>query len=164
MPSKKIGLMLAFACLAIATGSSDSQAAAAKRAPASGIHGAATMKGNNFVLQAVSASCKKGEECTLTLRLEAQGAYHINDSYPYKFTPLVKDSKPVSENVEFAKESFSKSGGDFKKEGEKLATLTVKFKPTAAKGKIVGVYRMSVCSEQNCQLEQQEIRLDVEGK
>lgn len=122
------------------------------------------IKGNNFVLTAATASCKKGEECALTLRLEAQGAYHINESYPYKFTPGKKDDKALSENVEFVKENFSKAGGDFKKEGEKVATLTVRFKPTAAKGKIVGTYKMSVCSEQNCQLEQQEIALDVDAK
>jgi hypothetical protein len=122
------------------------------------------IKGNNFLLVATTGACKKGEECTLTLRLEAQGAYHINDSYPYKFTPAKKDDKPLSENVEFVKENFSKAAGDFKKDAEKVGTLTVKFKPTAAKGKIVGTYKMSVCSEQNCQLEQQEIQLDVDAK
>ncbi len=126
--------------------------------------GAKEIKGNNFVLQATTGACKKGEECTLTLRLEAQGAYHINDSYPYKFTPGKKDDKSLSENVEYVKENFSKSGGDFKKDAEKVATMTVKFKPTATKAKIVGTYKMSVCSEQNCQLEQQEIQLEVEAK
>jgi hypothetical protein len=126
-------------------------------------HASATFKGNNFNLQATSASCKKNDDCTLTLRLEAQGAYHINDSYPYKFTPgPTKDGKP--ENVEFAKATFSKAEGDFKKEGEKVATMTVKFKPTAAVGTIAGIYKISVCSEQNCQLEQQEVTLKVDAK
>ena len=62
------------------------------------------------------------------------------------------------------KDTFSKAGGDFKKDGEKTGTMTVKFKPTAAKGKIVGTYKMSVCSEQNCQLEQQEVAVDVDAK
>ena len=131
---------------------------------AASVADAKEFKGNNFLLQATAASCKKGEECTLSLRLEAQGAYHINDSYPYKFTPGKKDDRPLSENVEFTKETFSKSGGDFKKDAEKVATMTVKFKPTGAKGKIVGTYKMSVCSEQNCQLEQQEITLDIDAK
>ncbi len=121
-------------------------------------------KGNNFVLQATTGACKKGEECVLTLRLEAQGAYHINDTYPYKFTPAKKDDKPLSENVEFVKDSFTKVAGDFTKDTEKVGTMTIRFKPTAAKGKIIGIYKMSVCSEQNCQLEQQEIQLDVDAK
>jgi hypothetical protein len=126
-------------------------------------HATATFKGNNFALQATSAACKKNEDCTLTLRLEALGAYHINDSYPYKFTPgPTKDGKP--ENIEFAKATFSKAEGDFKKEAEKVATMTVKFKATAAAGTIAGVYKMSVCSEQNCQLEQQEVTLKVDAK
>jgi hypothetical protein len=122
------------------------------------------IKGNNFVLTTSTSPCKKGEECTLTLRLEAQGSYHINDSYPYKFTPGKKDDKALSENVEYVKENFSKSAGDFKKDAEKVGTMTVRFKPTAAKGKIVGTYKMSVCSEQNCQLEQQEIAVDIDAK
>lgn len=162
MLSTKLLLGSAFAFLAVAIGCKDS-AAASQPHPKS-VQGAATIKGNNFVVQATSATCKKGEECTMTLRLEAQGAYHINDSYPYKFTPGTKDGKPLSDGVEFTKDAFSKSAGDFKKEGEKLATLTVKFKPTAPKGKIVGTFKMSVCSEQNCQLEQQEVSVDVEGK
>jgi hypothetical protein len=136
-------------------------AAAALSAPALD---AKEIKGNNFVLQATTGACKKGEECTLTLRLEAQGAYHINDSYPYKFTPAKKDDKALSENVEFVKDTFTKAAGDFKKDAEKVGTMTVRFKPAAAKGKIVGTYKMSVCSEQNCQLEQQEITLDVDAK
>ena len=122
------------------------------------------IKGNNFLLTTTTGQCKKGEECTLTLRLEAQGSYHINDSYPYKFTPTKKDDKPVSENVEFVKENFSKSAGDFTKDAEKVGTMTVRFKPTAAKGKVVGTYKMSVCSEQNCQLEVQEIVVDIDAK
>jgi hypothetical protein len=124
-----------------------------------------TIKGDNFVLTASPGPCKKGEECTLVLRLEAQGGYHVNDSYPYKFTPgptKNPDAKP--ENVEFTKTVFSKADGDFKKEGEKVATMTVKFKATASPAKVAGTYKMSVCSEQNCQLEQKPIVVDIEVK
>jgi hypothetical protein len=154
--------LLAFAVATVAahsSGASTGVKADATSAP----RASTTFKGNNFALQATSAACKKNEDCTLTLRLEALGAYHINDAYPYKFTPgPTKEGKP--ENIEFAKATFSKAEGDFKKEGEKIATMTVKFKPTAAAGTIAGVYKMSVCSEQNCQLEQQEVTLKVDAK
>src|SRR5262245_9189607 len=163
-------VLLAFAAVAgVAFSSGTTLSTNAKAAPSNTTeakpvpHGTATFKGNNFNLQATSGSCKKGDDCTLTLRLEALGAYHINDSYPYKFTPgPTKDGKP--ENIEFAKATFSKAEGDFKKEAEKVATMTVKFKATAAAGTIAGVYKMSVCSEQNCQLEQQEVTLKVDAK
>ena len=150
------GTLVALCALGIAT-------------PGAAAVGPTTIRGDNFVLIAsFPDACKVGADCTLTLRLEAQGAYHINDSYPYKFTPTIdtKDKKvdpPKCENVEFGKEQFSKANGDFKKDGEKTGTLTVTFKPTAPKGKIVGVYKMSVCSEQNCQLEVKPITLDVDA-
>jgi hypothetical protein len=158
--------LLAFAVVASGAVAPPSGARAGEVSEGEGkplLNASATFKGSNFALQATSAACKKNEDCTLTLRLEAQGAYHINDSYPYKFTPgPTKDSKP--ENVEFAKATFSKAEGDFKKEAEKVGTMTVRFKPTAAAGTIAGIYKMSVCSEQNCQLEQQEVTLKVDAK
>jgi hypothetical protein len=127
--------------------------------------GPVTIKGDNFVLSATPGACKKDADCELVLRLEAQGNYHINDAYPYKFTPgPTKSPEAKPENVEFAKDQFSKSGGDFKKDAEKIATLTVKFKPKGTRAKIAGVYKMSVCSEQNCQLEQRDVVVDVEVK
>jgi hypothetical protein len=55
--------------------------------------------------------------------------------------------------------------GDFREEGEKAATMTVAFKPTAApaggKVTLAGTYKMSVCSDANCQIEQTAISLAV---
>ena len=64
----------------------------------------------------------------MTLRLSALNAFHINKDYPYKFigTP--------GPNVTFLTDNatFDKASGDYKPEGEKNATLTVRFKPTSA--------------------------------
>jgi len=57
---------------------------------------------------------------------------------------------------------FSKAAGDYQENGEKAATLTVRFKPTAAgEAKVSGTYKMSVCSAENCQIEQQAVTLAV---
>ncbi len=40
--------------------------------------------------------------------------------------------------------------------------MTVRFKPTAAgDAKVSGTYKMSVCSAENCQIEQQTVSLNV---
>ncbi len=124
----------------------------------------AHVDGNNFKLDAHAADCKVGAECKVVVKLEATGEFHINKEFPYKFTAN------EAANVEFlgtgdAKRVFSKANGDFKEEGEKVATMTLKFKPTkAGNANIAGVYAMSVCSPGKCQLEKTEISVGVPVK
>jgi hypothetical protein len=116
--------------------------------------------GNHFTLDVASGGCVAGRECSLTLRLEASGGYHINQEYPYKVTMnavpsvafLSKDGSGV----------FSKAGNDLRMDSEHVATMTVRVKP-ASKGPIAfsGQYKMSVCSDANCQIEQTPIALVV---
>ena len=53
----------------------------------------------------------------------------------------------------------------FREEGEKAATMTVTFKASAApeggKVNLAGTYKMSVCSDANCQIETTAIALAV---
>jgi hypothetical protein len=155
--------------LAIATGCRDSSATEARQNdPASAVAGGAHVDGKNFTLDAAAAGdCKAGAECHVTITLKAAGDYHINKEYPYKF-------KAEGSGVEFlgsdaaGKNTFSKSAGDFvidSGDPAKSATMTVKFKP-AAKGTstIKGTFKMSVCSAQNCQLETQDISVDIPVK
>jgi len=109
--------------------------------------------------------CKVGSECVATARLEALTDFHINDNYPYKL------KLEETAGVEFlgkdaaGKNVFSKQAGDFKKEGEKVATLTVRFKATKAGSYTVkGTYKLSVCSEKSCQLETQDLQTAVTVK
>ncbi len=128
---------------------------------------AAHVDGKNFRLDFVAeGDCKVGGECRAVIRLEALGEYHINKEYPYKFKAETK-----REDVEFlgtdpaGKATFSKAAGDFKTEGEQKATMTVRFKAGAGGPlTIMGTYKMSVCSAQNCQLESQPISLDLAVK
>jgi len=122
------------------------------------------LDGNNFKLDAVGADCKAGAECKVTVKLEALGEFHINKEFPYKFTAN------EAAGVEFhgasdTKRVFSKANGDFKEEGEKVATMTLKFKPAKAGNVTIGgVYAMSVCSPGKCQLEKSEISVTVPVK
>lgn len=158
-----------FACKLGSVGADNTKAVQAKAAPEvkaaeAPSAPAAEVKGKNFKLSANgSGDCKAGAECTVVLRLEAEGDYHINKEYPYKFK-----ANDVS-GVEFLgkgdKNVFSKASGDFKQDGEKVATMSIRFKP-ASKGNvtIAGQYKMSVCSAANCQLETQDISAAVAVK
>jgi hypothetical protein len=122
----------------------------------------AKVTGNHFAVDVASAGCVVGSECAVTVRLEATGGYHINKEYPYK---LALSPTP---NVEFlgrdpgGVSTFSKSAGDFVIAEEHVATMTARLKPSAkGTASITGIYKMSVCSDANCQIEQTKIALDV---
>jgi hypothetical protein len=96
----------------------------------------------------------------MTLRLAAAGDYHVNKEYPYKFLAT------VAPGVQFLgsgdANTFSRAAGDFREEGEKTATMTVRFKPTATgEARVTGTYKMSVCSAENCQIETPTVTLAV---
>jgi hypothetical protein len=134
--------------------------AVAKAAEATPHPAATKVTGNHFTLDVATPGCIAGTECAVTLRLEATGGYHINQEYPYKVT---MDATP---SVAFLSKdgtgAFSKAANDFRIDSEHVATMTVKIKP-AAKGPaaLSGLYKMSVCSEANCQIEQTRIALVV---
>lgn len=96
----------------------------------------------------------------MTLRIAATGDYHVNKEYPYKFTASASPGVTFLGNGDA--NVFSRAAGDFREDGEKAATMTVRFKPAAAgEAKVTGTYKMSVCSAENCQIEQQTVSLAV---
>ena len=125
-----------------------------------------TACGSNFFLDAAPAGdCAPGAKCTVTVRLVATGDYHINQDYPYK---LRTDDTP---GVEFlgtdgaGKNTFSKGASDWKKNDEKSGVMTVAFRADDKGDKTIGgIFKLSVCSAQNCQLEQQQVKATVPVK
>lgn len=121
---------------------------------------ATRVAGKNFTLDAASPGCRVETPCTMTLRLAASGEYHVNKEYPYKFVAAAAPGVQFLGNGDA--NTFSRAAGDFKEEGEKAATLTVRFKPAAAgEARVSGTYKMSVCSAENCQIETQSVTLAV---
>jgi hypothetical protein len=122
-----------------------------------------TACGSNFFLDAVApADCAAGAKCTLSVKLVATGDFHINEDYPYKFkaddTPGVDylGADTAGNNV------FSKGASDWQKKDEKSGIMTVAFRPTDRGQKTVGgTFKLSVCSAQTCQLEQQPLKAAV---
>ena len=120
--------------------------------------------GNNFVINANVGSCAANTECTVDLRLEAQGDFHVNKEYPYKFKATPASGITFLGKDPAGAETFSKAAGDFKPDAsnEKVGTMTVKFK-AASKGSVsvAGTFKLSVCSAQNCMLEQASVTVPV---
>jgi hypothetical protein len=119
--------------------------------------------GSNFFVDAAPAGdCVAGATCSLTLKLVATGEYHINEDYPYKF------KADDTAGVEFlgsdaaGKSVFSKQASNWQKTDERSGAMTVAFR-AAVKGPktLGGTFKLSVCSAQNCQLEQQQVQATV---
>ena len=93
--------------------------------------------------------CTVGRTCEAQLVLTALGAYHVNAEYPTKFVADPASEVPVGD-------------ASFKVSGEKSGTLTVRFTPAKpGTAKLVGTFKLSVCTEENCEIEAPTIALDV---
>ena len=120
----------------------------------------ARIVGKNFNLEVGSPGCRVDEPCAVTLRLVAVGDWHVNKEYPYKFTAAEAPGVQFLGNGDA--KIFSRASGAFLEEGEKTATMTVRFKPTSAgEARVAGIYKLSVCSAEQCQIEQQAVQLAV---
>jgi len=120
--------------------------------------------GNNFTVNANVAACSANADCKIDLKLEAKGDFHVNKEYPYKFKATAANGVTFLGKDAAGADTFSKTAGDFTLDSgnEKLGTMTIKFKP-ASKGAvtIAGVFKLSVCSAQNCQLETANVSIPV---
>ena len=66
----------------------------------------------------------------MTIKIATGAEWHVNKEYPYKFLAS------AAPNLTFLGKSdpntFSRAAGDFAEQGEKTATMTVRFKPASA--------------------------------
>ncbi len=145
---------------------------AAPPAPLPEAKGTKIDKETYAVVFAPVGECKRGSECTATIRLETKGEYHVNKEYPNTFTAdtsgvvqvefLPKDPNAKAKNV------FSKNGGDFLVEpSEKVGVMHVRFKvnadsPTVAV--INGKLKFGVCKPGSCALAAENVGLTVPVK
>lgn len=120
----------------------------------------------SFVLAAQPpASCAPGATCTVPVKLEAQGEFHINDEYPYKFVAKDATGAELQGTDPQGKNVFSKAAGDFAKESPKVALMNVKLKPSSpGKVNVSGTYKFSVCAESKCKIETAPVSFSVDVK
>jgi len=118
------------------------------------------VEGNHFALELASPGCKAAADCALTIKLVASGEYHVNKEYPYKF--LASAAPGVEFLGKSAPNTFTREAGDFVEQGEKVGTMTVRFRATApGEARVAGTYKLSVCSADQCQIEQEKLELAV---
>ena len=116
--------------------------------------------GDHFALDLASQGCKAGAECTMTIKLAIDGDFHVNKEYPYRF--VANDAPGVEFLGKTEKNKFTKDAGDFVASGEKAGTMTVRFKPAAAgKTTVNGIYKLSLCSADQCQIEEPKLELVI---
>jgi hypothetical protein len=125
-----------------------------------------TACGDNFFVDAAStAPCSPGATCATTLTLVATGAFHINDEYPYKFKADDSSAVTFLGTDGAGKNVFSKLANDWRKNDEKTGAMTVKWRPSdgavKSDAEIGGIFKLSVCSAQACQLEQVPLKATV---
>lgn len=120
-------------------------------------------RGKSFEIEARGpAACHVNAECAALVRLKALGGFHINKEYPYRFLAKANSVVRFAGKDPAGPETFSKAAGDFLIDSESEATLSVAFVPNRS-GKVTleGVYKMSVCSDEACEIEQSPITIDV---
>jgi hypothetical protein len=119
--------------------------------------------GSNFFLDEASPpDCAVGATCAVTLKLTATGDYHINQDYPYKFHADDTAGLEYLGTDAAGKATFSKAASNWRTPDEKSGVMTVSFRPGASGTKAVaGTFKLSVCSKEQCQLEQQQVSTTV---
>ena len=96
------------------------------------------------------AACAQGATCEARLVLTALGDYHVNKDYPFKFVGEPAPAPPVD------------GEGAFAIDDARHGTMTVKFRPAAAgTAVLVGTFKLSVCSDDTCEIETPRIELAV---
>jgi len=96
------------------------------------------------------ASCARATTCEAQIALTALAGFKVNAEYPFKF---VGDIGP---QISF------EGTGSFAHGDKKTGTMTVKFRSEAAGTiKVSGTFKLSVCTDEVCKIEQPKITFDV---
>jgi hypothetical protein len=144
-----------------ANGANGANGASAPR-PADGACKHAACADNFFVDTAASNDCAAGAPCSVTVKLVALGDFHVNDEYPYRFKADDTPGVDFGGTDALGKGVFSKPAGDWHKDDAKSGAMTVKFTPREKGSKTIsGTFKLSVCSVQNCLLEQRQLSVPV---
>jgi hypothetical protein len=94
--------------------------------------------------------CAVGSACEARLALTALGDYHVNKEYPFKFVGDPAPAVPLEGN------------GAFAIDDAKNGMMTVTFRPTApGTVQVAGTFKLSVCSDDTCEIESPRLALDI---
>lgn len=143
MARDRIAIALCLACAACGSGCRKAGQADPAGPPLAG-------KAFYRIDAAPPAACAPGASCEARLVLTALGDYHVNKDYPFKFVGEPTPAAPVD------------GEGAFAIDDARHGTMTVTFRPAAAgTAKLVGTFKLSVCSDETCEIETPRIELAV---
>jgi len=96
------------------------------------------------------APCTSGAPCEARIVLTALAGYHVNQKYPFKFL-----GDPVP--------GVTLEGtGTFALEDARSGTLTLRFRAArAGTARFVGTFKLSVCTEEQCEIEEPQIKFEL---
>jgi hypothetical protein len=107
----------------------------------------------------VVGDCHAGVECVAKITVSAKGEFHVNESYPFKFTA-------AADKVEFHGSGGNVfAGADFERQGKTVGVMTVKFKPAEKGAKtITGKFKICICSDKICSPQVIDVSIAVNAK
>jgi len=94
--------------------------------------------------------CAVGAPCEARLAFSALGDYHVNDRYPFKFVADVVAGMTVD------------GTGTFAQDDAKHGTMTITFRALKrGPAKLAGTFKLSVCTEEKCEIEEPKLAFEV---
>ena len=126
----------------------------APAADAAAVTGKPKVSGEGFEVsvEPPAASLKAGQAGAVEVVLHAKAPFHVNDKYPIKLK--LKETP----GVKYANLTIGK---DAAKVENMKAVVPVSFTPEAGKRTVAGTFSFSVCTEDKCLMEKQDLALDV---
>lgn len=103
-----------------------------------------------YRVEATASPCPAGVRCAVELRLFALGAYKINEDYPFKFLPNENASTEIQ------------ASGKLEHQGAQRGSLELRFQSAGAGGtRLSGIFKLSVCTKDTCEIAEPEISLQI---
>jgi hypothetical protein len=94
--------------------------------------------------------CTAGAPCEARLVLTALGTFHVNKDYPFKFVGEPAPGLAVE------------GTGTFALDDAKTGTLTIRYRAAkSGRARFTGQFKLSVCNDERCEIEQPKIELEV---
>jgi hypothetical protein len=97
-----------------------------------------------YRIELTAPPCKETTRCEVELAIHALGGYKVNAEYPTKFVVAPKTTVTVDGTGTFTADKANKTVG----------TLTVRFRAkSAGSARLVGQLKLSVCTDEVCEIE-----------
>jgi len=97
-----------------------------------------------------AAPCTAGATCTQKLVLTALAGYHVNEQYPFRFVADPSPAVALTAPATFTRDDASHG------------TMTLGFLPAApGTARLAGTFKLSVCSDETCEIEKPQLAIAV---